>query len=152
MTEVISSALNFMRLPFHQAMTEFFEMVADRAIVDVVARLDDHASDQGRVDLDGQHRGPAEESCQPVAERVLLPFVERDGRADRDRPAVLAAVPYLPADACDRGDEVQAAMPVEDAEEAEDRRPGSPFERLGEDAVLLRRGDEWRGQQGGELR
>src|SRR3954463_8754954 len=118
MTEVISSALNFMRLPFQQAMTEFFEVVADRGVVDVVARLDDHAPDQRRVDLKGQDRGRAEESSQPIAERVLLRLVERDGRADGDGPAVLAAVPEFPADACDRGDQVQPAMPVEDAEEA----------------------------------
>ena len=83
-------------------------MVADRAVVDVVARLDDQAPDQRRVDLEGQHRGRAEQPCQPVAERVLLRLVERDGRADRDRPAVLAAVPEFPADACDRGDQVRA--------------------------------------------
>src|SRR4051794_20045052 len=133
MTEVVSSALNFMRLPFQQAMTEFFEMVADRAVVDVVARLDDHASDQRRVDLEGQHRGPPEESSQLVSERVELRLVERDGRANRDRPAILPTVPCLPGDACDGGEQVQPSVPVEDAEEAEDRRQGSPFERLGED-------------------
>src|SRR4051794_3212644 len=57
MTEVISSALNFMRLPFDQSVAELFQTVADRRVVDVVADLDDQPPDQGGVDLEAEHRG-----------------------------------------------------------------------------------------------
>src|SRR3954454_458092 len=56
MTEVISSALNFMRLPFDQALSELFQAVADRGVIDVVADLHDQAADQGRVDFEFQDR------------------------------------------------------------------------------------------------
>src|SRR3954447_4573502 len=70
MTEVISSALNFMRLPFDQAIAKFLEMIADRGVVDAAARLDAQAADQRRVDAQGQHWGRVEQPRQPVAERL----------------------------------------------------------------------------------
>src|SRR2546430_2054688 len=59
-TEVISSALNFMRLPFDQSLAELFESVSDRGVVDVVADLDDQPPDQGGVDHEPDHGRGAE--------------------------------------------------------------------------------------------
>src|SRR3954452_245214 len=83
-TEVISSALNFMRLPFDQSLAELFESIADRGVVDVVADLDDEAPDQGGVDHQTDHGRGAKHPGEPVAERRLLGVVERDGRLDAD--------------------------------------------------------------------
>src|SRR5512142_1382924 len=68
MTEVISSALNFMRLPFDQAMAKLFQTVPHRGVVDVVADLDDQPPDQGRVHHDVQDRGRGEHRAEPIAE------------------------------------------------------------------------------------
>src|SRR3954465_9526881 len=46
-TELISSDLNFMSLPFDQAMAKLLEPGAYRGVVDVVADLDDQPADQG---------------------------------------------------------------------------------------------------------
>src|SRR3954453_20141444 len=78
MTEVISSALNFMRLPFDQSLAELFQSVADRGIVEVVADLDDQAADQAGVDHVPDHGGGAQHRGEPVAERGPLAVVERD--------------------------------------------------------------------------
>src|SRR5689334_7849898 len=51
MTEVISSALNFMSLSFDQAPSELFEAVAQRGVVHLVADLDDQPAEQAGVDL-----------------------------------------------------------------------------------------------------
>src|SRR5258708_40145734 len=49
-TEVISSALNFMALSFDEAVAELLEPRPDRGVIDVVADLDDQPSDQRGVD------------------------------------------------------------------------------------------------------
>src|SRR3954464_13804187 len=59
MTEVISSALNFMRRPFDQSLAKLFESSADRGVVDVVADLDDHPPDQRGVHLVADDGGGA---------------------------------------------------------------------------------------------
>src|SRR4051812_40625210 len=88
MTDVISSALNFgIRLPFDQALSELFQTVADRGVVDVVAHLDAQPADQGRVDFQLEDGGAADGPRQPLAERVGLGVRQRDGRADGDRVA-----------------------------------------------------------------
>src|SRR3954454_22279261 len=51
MTELISSALNFMRLSLDQAMAELLEPAAHRGVVYVVADLDDQPPEQGGIDL-----------------------------------------------------------------------------------------------------
>src|SRR4051794_35840513 len=95
MTEVISSALNFMRLPFDQSLAELFESVSDRGVVQIVADLDDQPPDQGRVDRVPDDGRGADHPRQPLAERGPLPLVERDGGRDGDLPAVLTTVPEL---------------------------------------------------------
>src|SRR5215217_7930567 len=71
-TEAISSALNFMRLPFHQSLAKLFEPVADRGVEDVVADLDDQAADQAGVDLVVHDRRGGEHPGEAVAERDPL--------------------------------------------------------------------------------
>src|SRR3954468_1586617 len=66
MTEVISSALNFMRLPFDQSLAELFESVSDRGVVHVVADLDDQPPDQRGVDLEPDDGRGAEHPGEPV--------------------------------------------------------------------------------------
>ena len=80
MTEVISSALNFMRLPFDQSLSELFQAVADRGVVDVVADLDDQAADQGRVDLEREDGVPP--TVRPAARGGRRP-----GRRSAGRPS-----------------------------------------------------------------
>src|SRR5262245_52323746 len=144
MTEVISSALNFMRLPFDQSLAELFESVAEGGVVDVVTDLDDQAPDQAGIDLEPDDRRGAERTGEPVAQGGLLVVVQRRGRADRDRPAVLATVVELPRRPRDRPERAQAPVAVQDAEESDDDRQGPPFEDVQEDALLLRRRDERR--------
>src|SRR5450755_3254152 len=96
MTEVISSALNFMRLSFGESFPELSEAVADRGVVDVVADLDDEPADQRRVELEPQHGGPAERPGERLAERVRLGVAERHGGPDGDRLAALPRVPGRP--------------------------------------------------------
>src|SRR6478752_500308 len=88
-TEVISSALNFMGLSFDESAADRLQAGADRGVVDLVSDLDDQAPDQRRVDLQGDHGRGVDHRGQPVAERGLLPLVERDGRADRHRLSVV---------------------------------------------------------------
>src|SRR4051794_11124033 len=151
-TELISSALNFMRLPFDQSMAELLESAAHRGVVYVVADLDDQPPDQGGIDLERQQGRRSEHAAEPVAERFTLRIVERDGRADEDRAAVLLAVPERPRLAGDRGDQPQPTMPVEHPEEPDDHRQGPVLERGGQDPVLLPGRHGRRGQQRGEPR
>src|SRR3954451_6692487 len=72
MTEVISSALNFMGLSLDEAAAELFQAGADRRVVDVVADLDDQAADQRRVDFQGDDGRGLDHRGQAVAERGLL--------------------------------------------------------------------------------
>src|SRR4051812_9974415 len=111
-----------MRLPFDQSLAELFELVADRGIVDVVADLDDKAPDQAGVNLEVNDRCGAEHFRQAVAKRVLLSVVERTGRPDDHRLAVLAFVPERPGSPGDRVDRTEPAVTVEHAEELDDRR------------------------------
>src|SRR5262245_60239109 len=121
MTEVISSALNFMRLSFDQSLAKLFESVADRGVVDVVADLDDQPPDQGRVDDEPDDGRGAEHLREPLGERGLLGIVERDGRLDDDLPAVPAPVRELARRADDRGKGCEPAVTVQDPEEADNR-------------------------------
>src|SRR3954453_19650525 len=130
MTEVISSALNFMRLPFDQSLAELFESVPDRGVVDVVADLDAQPADQAGVDLEPDDGCRGEHPGEAVAQGALLPLVEGDRRPDEDRPAVLPAVPDRPGLAGDRAQQAEPAVAVEHAEEAGDDRQGSPLEDL----------------------
>src|SRR3954469_19868061 len=54
-TEVISSALNFMGLSFDESAADRLEAGADRGVVEIVTDLDDQATDQRRVDLQCDH-------------------------------------------------------------------------------------------------
>src|SRR5215218_7514251 len=95
MTEVISSALNFIRLSFDQSLAKLFQPVSDRGVVDVVADLDDQAPDQGGVDQVPDDGLGGEHPLEPLAERGRLAVVERDRRGDGDLPAVRPPVPEL---------------------------------------------------------
>src|SRR3954451_3213676 len=142
MTEVISSALNFMGLPFDQSSAELFEVAADRGVVDVVADLDDQAADERRVDLVTDDRGgAADQAGQAAAQRLALALVERDGRPYGHRHAVLAAVPEGPGLPGDRRQEPQAAVTVQDLEEPRHHRGHPTLEGLGHDALLDVGGD-----------
>src|SRR5260221_88861 len=65
MTEVISSALNFMRLSFNQSLAELFQAVADRGVEDVLGlsrllggvheRVGVRPSQLGRALVEGFH-------------------------------------------------------------------------------------------------
>src|SRR3954452_15982601 len=77
MTELISSALNFMRLPFDQSMAKLCESVLHRRIIKVVANLDDQAADQAGIGRRVHDRSPVDQASQPVLEGSQLRFVER---------------------------------------------------------------------------
>src|SRR5262245_2497495 len=72
MTELISSALNFMRLPFDQSMAELLEPAAHRGVIDLVADLDDETADQGGVDHVGRQGRRGEHAGEPLAQRLPL--------------------------------------------------------------------------------
>src|SRR6187200_1182753 len=80
-TELISSALNFMRLSFDQSLAKLFESVADGGVDDLVADLDDQPADQGRVAGAVHARGGAGHLGGPATLGLFLPLVERDRSA-----------------------------------------------------------------------
>src|SRR4051794_11159339 len=137
MTEVISSALNFMRLSFSESLPELSEAVADRGVVDVVADLDDEPADERRVDLEPQHGGPAERPGEGLAQRVGLGVAERYGGPDGDWLAILPRVPGRPGGPADRPEQAEPAVTVQHAEKVHDRRQGTAVERPDQHPVLL---------------
>src|SRR5271157_4707750 len=54
-TELISSALNFMRLPFDQSLAKLFETVLYGGVTHLISNLDDQAADQRRIGRDLHH-------------------------------------------------------------------------------------------------
>src|SRR5690349_4110748 len=93
MTELISSALNLMSLPFDQPLAKLCQSVLHGRIVKVIADLDDQAPDQPGIGRDVHDRRPVDQPGQPVAEGLQLRLVERDGRADPDRDPPVAPIP-----------------------------------------------------------
>src|SRR5689334_76681 len=81
-TELISSALNFMRLSFDQSLAKLFETVADGGVDDLIADLDDKSTDQGLVGGDVHDGRGAGHLGQAPAEGLLLALIERDRRTD----------------------------------------------------------------------
>ena len=130
-----------MRLPFDQSLAELFQTVAHRGVVDVVADLDDQARRSGRGRPRGAGRG-WRSSIRPSRSRRrgLLRLVERHGRADGDRPAVLPAVPDRPRRA-QRSAPSRPSRPwrLSTRRKSDDDRQGPALERLDEDPVLLGR-------------
>src|SRR5215470_13766976 len=71
-TELISSALNLMRLPFDQAMAYQCETALHRRVVHLIADLDDQAADQRRIGGQAQDGGAGDQPLQAVAEGLDL--------------------------------------------------------------------------------
>src|SRR5205809_172707 len=69
MTEVISSALNFMGLSFDESAADRLEAGADRGVVHIITDLDDQPADQRRVNLQGDHGRGVDHRGQAVADR-----------------------------------------------------------------------------------
>ena len=126
-----------MRLPFDQSMAKLCESALDRRIVKVVTNLDDQTPDQAGVGQHIQDRGAVDQGCEPVAEGLQLPVVERDGRADADRDPAVATVPDGLGLATDRPQQAEPVMTIEHAEEAKDQAAGPTVEDLEQDAVPL---------------
>src|SRR5208282_665271 len=80
MTELISSALNFMRLSFDQSLAKLEEAALDRGIITDVADLDDQSPDQACVRGDIQDRRRAGQPGEPIAKRIQLVLIERNCR------------------------------------------------------------------------
>src|SRR3954452_2889476 len=94
-TELISSALNFMRLPFDQSLADLFETILYGSIADLVADLDDQAADQRGIGRDFHHGGRGDHPAHPLAEGGLLVGFERDRRSDVDRDTLVSPIPDL---------------------------------------------------------
>ena len=108
MTELISSALNFMRLSFDQSLAKLCEPVFHRRVIKVVADLDDQAADQcGSVEI--CRIGVAPVMPASAGGGLFLAFIERNRRADVDRNPVVPLVPDLPGLAGQRGQTAPAA-------------------------------------------
>src|SRR5213082_1307990 len=96
MTELISSALNFMGLPFDQSLAKLGESVLHRRIVKMIADLDDQAPDQAGIGRDRHDRRAVDQAGEPLLEGIQLRLVERDCRADLDRNPTVPPVPEGP--------------------------------------------------------
>ncbi len=93
MTELISSALNFMHLSFDQSLAKLCESVFHRRVITVVTDLDDQSPDQIRVSRDQEDRRGAGHGGEPVTECLQLIFVKGHGRPHLHRNPLVAAVP-----------------------------------------------------------
>ena len=93
MTELISSALNFMRLSFDQSLTKLCEPALRRRVVTEVADLDHQAGDQIRVGRNFQDRRRPGQLGEPGAKGLQLALVQRKRRANLDGNPRMALVP-----------------------------------------------------------
>ena len=151
-TELISSALNFMRLSFDQSLAKLCESVLHRRVVTVVTDLDDQAPDQIRVGRDARGSACRRPGGEPVAEGLQLALVERDGRANREPGSRrLRRSQIARASRATTAEQAQPLVAIEDAQEPEDqaRGPARRRPRSGSRSFSAGR-NPGRGQQLGE--
>ena len=133
-TELISSALNFMRLSFDQSLAKLCEPAPHRGVVDVVADLDDQArrSARGRSRRAGSGVPPIIAASRS---RRACNWSSSSGTAERtvDRDRRLRRSQIARASRGDRRRAGRAAVAVEHAEEPHDqaRRRGPRRPRSG---------------------
>src|SRR5262249_22676848 len=137
MTELISSALNLMGLPFDQSLAKLAEPILHRGIVKLVADLDDQAPDQVGIGRDRHDRRAVDQAGQSWAEGIQLRLVEGDRRADAHGNPPVPLVPEGPGLAEDRPEDAEAAVAVEHPEEPQHQAGGAALEELAEHPILL---------------
>src|SRR5579883_616453 len=135
-TELISSALNFMRLSFDQALAKLGESVLHRRIVKLIADLDDQAPNQVGIGRDRDDGRAVDQAGQPLLEGIQPGRVERDRRADPDRNPPVPPVPEGPGFPQDRPQDLEPAVAVEDSEEPQHQPGGTALEDLAEHPIL----------------
>src|SRR5262245_37432916 len=83
-TEAISSGLNFIAAPRQELISDGVDPGPDRAVVDLVADLDDHAAQEVRVEPRDDDRVESGRLPDRLPERLGLLLRERDHRPDGD--------------------------------------------------------------------
>ena len=139
MTELISSALNFMRLSFDQSLAKLGQSAFHRRIITAVTNLNDQAPDEAGISGDIEDRRGPGHCGEPVTQGLQLILIKGHGRPHLHRKTPVAAVP---GGACLTGDDrkqVEPFVPVQDTEEPKNRLRRSILKELGENPVLVGR-------------
>src|SRR3974377_1804882 len=71
-TELISSALNFMRLPFDQPLAKLFKTVLFGSVTDLIPNLDNQPTDERGIGRDLHHGSRGDHSAHLLEEDGLL--------------------------------------------------------------------------------
>src|ERR1017187_1616739 len=137
MTELISSALNFMRLSFDQSLAKLCEPALRRRVVTEVTYLDHQAGDQIRVGRNLQERRRPGQPGKPFAQRLQLALVQRERRANLDGDSSIAPVPDGASLPGHDTDGTKSLVTIEDPQEPQDQATSAALEKVDQDAVFL---------------